>query len=178
MDTVQVKDKTFRVSIPEATILKEVERVAAELTRDMQGQNPLFLCVLNGSFMFAADLMKRVNIPAEIQFVKVSSYQGTASTGQVTEVIGLNTPIEGRTVVIIEDILESGCTLYQLKNQFLQQNPADVRICTLLYKPEMLKVDLQPDYVGMVIPNDFIVGYGLDYDGYGRNLPDIYSLVE
>lgn len=176
MDRVTVNGKSFRMSIPEADILREVDRVAAELNRDMADANPIFLCVLNGAFMFAADLMKRVTMPCEISFVKLSSYAGTQSTGDVRQLIGLSDSLRGRNVVIVEDIVDSGLTMLHLLDLVREHEPRDVRICSLLVKPDKLKVDLHVDYVAMEIPNDFIVGYGLDYDGMGRNLPSIYTL--
>lgn len=178
MDTIQVKDKTFRISIPADKIQQQVDRIAAEVIRDLDGCEPVFLCVLNGSFMFAADLLKRVTIPAEVHFIKVSSYEGVSSTGKIREVIGLKASLTGRHVVIIEDIVDTGLTMSHLLETLKQQNPASLRVCTLLSKPEKLQVPLQLDYVALQIPNDFIVGYGLDYDDFGRNLPDIYTVVD
>ena len=176
MDTIKINDRQFTISIPEEKILKEVERLAAQINRDLEGKNPLFLCVLNGSFMFAADLFRRITIPAEISFVKLASYEGTASTGVIKEVIGLSENITGRTVVIVEDIVDTGCTMSKLIDDLGTREPEAIHICTLLLKPEKLKVDLDIEYVALEIPNDFIVGYGLDYDGYGRNLKDIYTV--
>ena len=176
MDTIKINDRQFAISIPEEKILKEVERLAAQINRDLEGKNPLFLCVLNGSFMFAADLFRRITIPAEISFVKLASYEGTASTGVIKEVIGLSENIAGRTVVIVEDIVDTGCTMSKLIENLGTRAPEAIHICTLLLKPEKLKVDLDIKYVALEIPNDFIVGYGLDYDGYGRNLKDIYTV--
>ena len=178
MNTVTVKDKKFGISIPEAEILKEIDRLAARLNHDLEGKNPLFLCVLNGSFMFAADLFRRITIPAEISFVKLASYEGTASTGVIKEVIGLSENIAGRTVVVVEDIVDTGCTMQKLLENLGTRSPEAIHVCTLLLKPEKLKVPLNVEYVALEIPNDFIVGYGLDYDGYGRNLRDIYTVVE
>ena len=178
MNTIKVKDKEFAVSIPEEKILAEVERLAACLNRDLAGKNPLFLCVLNGSFMFAADLFRRIDIPAEISFVKLSSYQGTASTGKVKELVGLAEDITGRTVVVVEDIVDTGYTMKGLLADLVSRGPEAVHVCTLLLKPDKLKVPLDIKYVALEIPNDFIVGYGLDYDGYGRNLRDIYTVVD
>jgi hypoxanthine phosphoribosyltransferase len=178
MNTIKVKDKEFAVSIPEEKILTEVERLAACLNHDLAGKNPLFLCVLNGSFMFAADLFRRINIPAEISFVKLSSYQGTASTGKVKELVGLAEDITGRTVVVVEDIVDTGYTMKGLLADLVSRGPEAVHVCTLLLKPDKLKVPLDIKYVALEIPNDFIVGYGLDYDGYGRNLRDIYTVVD
>ena len=178
MDTIKINDRQFAISIPEEKILKEVERLAAQISRDLEGKNPLFLCVLNGSFMFAADLFRRITIPAEISFVKLASYEGTASTGVIKEVIGLSENITGRTVVIVEDIVDTGCTMSKLIDDLGTREPEAIHICTLLLKPEKLKVDLDIKYVALEIPNDFIVGYGLDYDGYGRNLKDIYTVKD
>lgn len=178
MDIIQIKDKRFKTFIPEEKILKEVERVAAEINRDLEGKNPLFVSVLNGSFMFTADLMKCLAIPCEISFVKLASYAGTSSTGKVKELVGLNEDIAGRTVVIVEDIIDTGLTMELLIKQLRASNPKEIRIATLLVKPDKLKVNLDINYVAMNIPNDFIVGYGLDYDGYGRNYRDIYTVIE
>ena len=144
----------------------------------MAGRNPLLLEVLNGSFIFAADLMREMDIPCEISFVKLASYQGTTSTGTIKEVLGINEDLAGRTVIIVEDIVESGLTMQRMIESLGTRNPASVHICTLLLKPERLKVPLNIEYVAFSIPNDFILGYGLDYDQQGRQLKDIYTLVE
>lgn len=178
MDAIKIKDKDFAVSIPESKILCEVERLAAQISRDLEGKNPLFLGILNGSFMFAADLFRRITIPAEISFVKFSSYDGVSSTGVIKELIGLTEDIAGRTIVIVEDIIDTGCTMKKLLEDLGARAPESIHVCTLLLKPEKLKVALDVEYVALEIPNDFIVGYGLDYDGYGRNLKDIYTVVE
>ncbi len=178
MDTIKIKDKNFTVSISEEKILEEVERLAAQISRDLEGKNPLFLGILNGSFMFAADLFRRITIPAEISFVKLASYEGTASTGVIKEVIGLSENISGRTIVVVEDIVDTGCTMQKLLENLGTRSPESIHVCTLLLKPEKLKVPLNVEYVALEIPNDFIVGYGLDYDGFGRNLKDIYTVVE
>lgn len=178
MDTIQIKDKMFTVSIKGEDILKEVTRVANEINRDMAGKNPLFLSVLNGSFMFTADLMKRITIPCEISFIKLASYQGISSTGVIKEVIGINEDLTDRTVVIVEDIVDTGFTMQRLLDTLGTRGPKEIRIASLLLKPDKLKVKLDIDYIAMSIPNDFIVGYGLDYDGFGRNYPDIYTVVE
>ena len=153
-------------------------RVADEINRDLAGSNPLFLSVLNGSFMFTADLMKHITIPCEISFIKLASYQGVTSTGTIKEVIGINEDLVGRTVVIVEDIVDTGLTMQRLLETLGTRGIKEVYIASLLVKPEKLKVDLDIKYVAMRIPNDFIVGYGLDYDGYGRNYPDIYTVVD
>ena len=178
MKEIQIKDKRFTTFIPEERILREVERVASEINRDLEGTNPLFLSVLNGSFMFAADLMRNLTIPSEISFVKLASYAGTSSTGKVKELVGLNDDIEGRTVVIVEDIVDTGLTMKRLIETLKGRGPKDIRVATLLVKPDKLEVELNLDYVAMKIPNDFIVGYGLDYDGLGRNYRDIYTVID
>ena len=178
MDTVKIKDKSFRVSIPEAEIKQRVKALAEQMSKDLEGKNPIFLAVLNGAFIFAADLMREMTIPCEISFVKLASYQGTTSTGKVKEVFGINENLSGRTVVIVEDIVESGQTMKQMIESLGTRNPDSVRICTLFFKPEKLKEDLNLDYVAFRIPDDFIVGYGLDYDGLGRELKDVYTIVE
>ena len=178
MSRVKLLDREFELSISEEKLLKAVDQVAEKMNADLEGKNPLMVCVLNGSFMFASDLMKRLTIPCEISFVKLSSYSGTGSTGKVKELIGLNEDISGRTIVLLEDIVDTGLTIINTVEQVKQMRPADVKVATMLFKPEACKHDVKLDYVGMDIPNDFIVGYGLDYDGYGRNLKDIYTVVE
>ncbi len=178
MSTIKIKDKTFTVSIPESKIQQEVKRVAEEINRDLKDENPLFLSILNGSFMFASDLMRNLTIPCEISFVKLASYQGTSSSGKMKELVGLSEEIKGRTVVIVEDIVDTGFTMQHLLKTLAEREPKEVRIATLLVKPDKLQVELDIQYVAMHIPNDFIVGYGLDYDGYGRNYRDIYTVVE
>lgn len=178
MSIIKVKDKTFRTSIPEAEILKHVKEVAARINQDMDGKNPLFLAVLNGAFVFAADLMREITIPCEISFVKLASYMGTVSTGKITEVIGINEDLAGRHVVIVEDIVDTGLTMQRMIETLSLRHPASIHICTLLLKPDKLQVDIDPEYVAMRIPNEFILGYGLDYDQQARNLRDIYTLVE
>ena len=178
MSIVKIKDKTFKTSIPEVEIQQRVKEVADHINRDMADKNPLLLAVLNGSFMFAADLMKNITIPCEISFVKLASYQGTQSTGEVKEVIGINEDLAGRTVIIVEDIVESGLTIQRMLDSLGTRNPDSIDVCTLLLKPDRLKVDLDIKYVAFSIPNDFILGYGLDYDQQGRNRRDIYTLME
>lgn len=178
MSRVTILDKTFETSILEAEILERVKRVAEQINKDMAGKNPLFLAVLNGSFIFAADLMRFINIPSEISFVKLASYEGTTSTGEIKEVIGLNEDISGRDVIIVEDIVDTGSTMKRMLETLGTRNPRSLHICTLLLKPGKLAVPLNVEYVAMEIPNDFIVGYGLDYDQQGRSLRDIYTLVQ
>lgn len=176
MKTVKIRDKEFELFLSQEVIEKAIDEVAAKLNNDLAGREPLFVCVLNGSFMFAAELMKRVTIPCEVSFVKVSSYRGITSTGQLKEIYGLEEDIKDRTVVIVEDIVDTGHTMSLILEQLECDEPKEVRVATLLLKPDALKVKVRTDYVALEIPNDFIVGYGLDYDGYGRNLSDIYKI--
>ena len=178
MSIVKIKDKTFKTFIPETEILQRVKAVAERINKDMDGKNPLFLAVLNGSFVFAADLMRYITIPSEISFVKLASYQGTTSTATVKEVIGINEDLTGRTVVILEDIVDTGFTMKRMLETLGTRGHESLHICTLLLKPGKLQVDLNIEYAAMEIPNDFIVGYGLGYDQQGRNLRDIYTLVK
>ena len=178
MSRVKIKDKTFETSIPEADIKQRVKELAQQISRDMEGKNPLLLGVLNGSFIFAADLMREITIPCEVSFVKLASYQGVTSTGKVREVLGINEDLQGRHVIIVEDIVDTGRTMKQMIESLGTRNPASVRICTLFVKPEKLEMKLDIDYAAFSIPNDFIVGYGLDYDQQGRQLKEIYTLAE
>ena len=178
MATVRVGDKTFETSIPEEEIKRRVKTVAKQISKDMQGRNPLLLAVLNGSFIFAADLMREIDIPCEISFVKLASYQGTTSTGKVKEVIGINEDLAGRTVIIVEDIVETGQTIRRMKETLGTRNPESVHVCTLLLKPDRLEQSLDIEYAAFTIDNDFVVGYGLDYNGQGRQLKNIYKLAE
>jgi len=178
MQEIQLKDKRFAIDISGADILKQVKRVANEINRDLDGKQPLFLVVLNGAFMFASDLMKNINIDCEISFVKLASYQGTTSTEKVKELIGLNEDLKGRTVVVVEDIVDTGITMEGIISDLHKRGVAETHIATLLYKPQAFQKDYKVDYIGMEIPNDFIVGYGLDYDGLGRNFQDIYKIIE
>ena len=178
MSIVKVKDKTFKTFIPEEEIQQRIKDVAEKINKDMAGKTPLFLAVLNGSFVFSADLMRYITIPCEISFVKLASYQGTVSTGEIKEVIGINEDLEGRTVIILEDIVDTGFTMKRMLETLGTRGPESLHICTLLLKPGKLQVPLNIEYAAIEIPNDFIVGYGLDYDQHGRNLRDIYTLVE
>ena len=174
---VRVLDKEFEVSIPSSIIQARIEELAIELEKDMKGKRPVFLGILNGSFMFASDLFKRINFEAQISFLKLASYQGTSTTGTVKQLIGLNQDIEGQHVVILEDIVDTGITLETIIRQLSGYQPASIKIMSLLYKPDACKQDIKLDYIGFSVPNDFIIGYGLDYNGFGRNLEDIYTLV-
>ena len=177
MSIIQIKDKKFALSIPETEIQQAVRAVGEAINRDMANKNPLFICVLNGAFMFAGDLMKTVTIPSEITFIKLSSYEGLYTTGTVKEIIGLNESVVGRNVVVVEDIVDTGITMERILSSLRAKGANEIRVATFLQKPDALQRDITVDYIAMKIPNDFIVGYGLDYDGYGRNLKDIYTVV-
>ena len=155
-----------------------MKRVAAEINRDYAGKEPVFLAVLNGSFVFAADLLREVDIPCEISFVRLASYQGVSTTGEIREIMGLSVDVTNRPVIIVEDIVDTGLTMAHMLETLKKHNPSSVDICTLLLKPGKLQINLDIRYCCLQIPNDFIVGYGLDYDGYGRNTKDIYTLVQ
>lgn len=178
MDIIQIRDKKFSLSIPESEIQLAVKQVGEKINRDLADKNPLFICVLNGAFMFAADLMKTVNLPCEITFIKLSSYEGLYTSGAVKEIIGLNESVVGRNVVVVEDIVDTGITMERILNSLHAKGAKEIHVATFLQKPDALQRDIQVDYVAMKIPNDFIVGYGLDYDGYGRNLKDIYTVID
>lgn len=178
MKKVRILDKDFELFIEAATIQERIKRVAAEINNDLKNKDPIFIAVLNGSFMFAGDLMKEVSIPCEITFVRIASYKGMSTTKDLKEVLGLNEDIKGRTVVIVEDIVDTGHTIERLIQQFTALEPKEIKVATLLFKPKALIKDVKPDYVALEIPNDFIVGFGLDYDGFGRNLQDIYKIKE
>ena len=178
MSTVKIKDKIFQTSITEEEIRQRVRVLGQRLSKDLEGKNPLFLSVLNGAFMFTADLLREMTIPCEVSFVKLASYEGAVSTGKVKELIGLNVDISGRTVVIVEDIVDTGHTMRQMMESLTHQHPASIHICTLFVKPENLEVDLNIEYAAFEIPKAFIVGYGLDYDQQGRQLKEVYALAE
>jgi len=176
MKTVQIKDKEFELYLTQDATEKAIDEVAVKLNNDLAGKDPLFICVLNGSFMFASELMKRVTIPCEISFVRMSSYRGISSTGKIKEIYGLEEDIRDRTVIIVEDIVDTGYTMSLMIDQLICDEPKELLVATMLLKPDAMEHAVKLDYVALEIPNDFIVGYGLDYDGYGRNLPDIYKI--
>lgn len=180
MEKVTLKDKTFRLSIPYETIEKAIDNVASQINADFNGCEdiPVLLCVLNGSIMFTAELMKRLNFNCQVVSTKLTSYVGTSTSGNVRQAMGLTADISGRRVIVIEDIVDSGNTIVELKSILAEKGAAESRICTLLLKPDAYKKDVKLDYVAMEIPNDFIVGFGLDYDELGRNFKDIYMLDE
>ena len=179
MKEVTYEGMTFVPYISREEIDARIKKLGEEIVRDCAGKMPLFLCVLNGAFPFASDLFRASEgIDAEIAFIRLKSYEGTCSTGVVKEVLGLAEDIEGRTVIVVEDIVDTGHTIARLVNDLKKKNPAEVKVATLLFKPESLQADVKPDYVGFEIPQDFIIGYGLDIDGLARNLPDIWVLSE
>ncbi len=176
MELIQVHDKQFVPFLSEAAIAGQVSQLGAQLSEEYAGKRPLLIAILNGSFVFAADLFKRITIDAEISFIKLASYKGTQSSGHVLTAIGLETNIANRHVIIVEDIIDTGKTLHAFLPQLLIQQPASLKIAALLHKPEATVYPIHIDYTCFTIPNKFVVGYGLDYDGLGRNLPAIYQL--
>jgi len=177
MSLIKVHDKSFETYLSEETLLQRVKELAAEINRDYAGKRPLFIAILNGSFMFASDLFKQLDIEAELCFIKLASYKGMKSSGNVVTSIGLEDDLFGREVIIVEDIVDTGKTLHNFLPKLLHQQPKSLKIVTLLHKSEATEFPLQLDYVGFSIPNKFVVGYGLDYDGLGRNWKEIYQLV-
>jgi hypoxanthine phosphoribosyltransferase len=175
--TISLHNKEFTPYLTEAELGAAVRQVAQRLNEDYAGKTPLFVAVLNGSFMFAADLLKEVTVDCEISFIRVASYAGTSSTGEVKEILGLQDDVEGRHVVILEDIVDTGHTMKMLLEQLGAKNPASLEVATFLIKPECLQHPLHIKYQGIVIPNRFVVGYGLDFDGLGRNYRDLYQAV-
>lgn len=175
---VKLHDKEFKTFIPAQELDIAVTKVAEKMNKELDGKNPLFIIVLNGAFMFASDLLKKITIDCEITFVKLSSYTGTKTSHVVRELIGLDESLAGRCVVLVEDIIDTGITMHNTIPKLKHMEAEEVKIATLLFKPKAFQKDFAIDYIGMEIPNDFIVGYGLDYDGLGRNLPDIYKIVE
>jgi len=178
MEKITLKDKTFRKFIPYERISEAIDNVAAKLNQDFKDCEdiPVLLCVLNGSIMFMAELMKRINFNCQTISIKLTSYQGTQTTGKVKQALGLTSDVKGRRVIIVEDIVDSGNTIVELKNILADAGAAESYVCTLLLKPDAVRHDLKLEYVAMEIPNDFIVGFGLDYDELGRNYKDIYTL--
>ena len=178
MKEIRILDKTFREFIKEETIQLRIEELARQVNKDLAGKDVVFLGILNGAFLFAADLFRRIDIEARISFVKLASYEGTSSSGTIKELIGWNEDIKNKTVVVIEDIVDTGNTLERIVDELVIRKASEIKIATMLYKPKAYKKKIPLDYVGIEIPNNFVVGYGLDYNGYGRNLPSIYTLME
>lgn len=178
MSTIKVHDKYFTPYMTEATVLARVQELAKQIDADYKDKRPLFIAILNGAFMFASDLFKQLTIDAEICFIKLASYKGTKSSGQVITAIGLDTDIVNRHVIIIEDIIDTGKTMNAFLPQLFNQHPASLKIAALLHKPEATEYPIAIEYLGFSVPNKFLLGYGLDYDGLGRNLKEIYQLSE
>lgn len=178
MSVVNIHDKQFKPYMPAAEIDAAISEIAERMQTDLAGKKPLFLGILNGAFLFMADLLRKLDMDCEVAFLRLASYEGTSSTGKVKQLLGLGQNIEGRTVVVVEDIVDTGLTLEAIFEQLEARDPAEIKVATLLYKPEAYQKDRKLDYVVREIPNKFVVGYGLDYDGLGRNLPDIYQLAE
>ncbi len=178
MPVLQIHDKRFQPYISETEIANKIQEIANAIGHDYAGKTPFFIAILNGSFMFASDLFKALSIPAEICFIKLASYKGTRSSGHVITSIGLDIDLFGKDILILEDIVDTGKTMSQFLPQLMHQQPASLKICALLHKPEATIYPTTIDYVGFTIPNKFVVGYGLDYDGLGRNLKEIYQLIE
>ena len=177
MKRIQLKGKEFEIFLTEDIILKEVARVAKQLNDDYKDKDPLFVCVLNGAFMFAAELVGRFDSDCELTFIRIQSYEGIKRGESIREIQSMIENVQNRHVIIVEDIIDTGHTMHYLINKLKEQNPATVRIATLLFKPDALQLPVQPDYVAKTIPNDFIVGFGLDFNGHGRNLRNIYKVV-
>jgi len=177
MKEIRIIDKKFREIISEKAIEKRIEELARQINSDLEGKDVVFIGILNGAFLFAADLFRRIEIQSKISFVKLASYEGTSSSGKIKELIGWNEEINNKTVVVIEDIVDTGNTLEMIVGELHIRKASSIKIASLLFKPGAYKKDIPVDYVGFEIPNDFVVGYGLDYDGFGRNLPSVYSLV-
>ena len=178
MNEITVLDREFSVYITEDEIQSRITALAEKINEDLKGQDVLFFGVLNGVFLFAADLFRQINLDCQVSFIKLASYDGTSSTGKIKELIGWNEDITGKTVVVLEDIVDTGATLERVIGELKLRKAADVKSCTLLFKPEAYTKDIPIDYIGFEIPNNFVVGYGLDYDGYGRNLRAIYKLTK
>lgn len=178
MNRIRLKDKEFELFIPEIKIKEAIKSMAVRIKEDIKGEDPLFVGVLNGAFMFAAELMKELDGPYQLTFARYSSYKGTSSTGKINEIMPIQVSVKGRMVVLMEDIIDTGYTMKYVMNKLREDGAAEVRLATMLFKPDALQCKLVPDYVGLAIPNDFIVGYGLDYDELGRMYRDIYKIVD
>jgi hypoxanthine phosphoribosyltransferase len=178
MKEIRILDKHFREYLTESAIQQRIDELAETMNNDLAGKEVVFLGILNGAFLFAADLFRRIDFPARISFVKLASYQGTSSSGSIKELIGWNEDIKNKTIVVLEDIIDTGNTLERIIDELVIRKAAEVRIAALLYKPDAYTKNIPLDYIGFEIPDNFVVGYGLDYDGFGRNLPAVYTLVE
>ena len=174
---IQILDKKFREYIPEQSIQEVIAQMAEKMNHDLAGKDVVFLGILNGSFLFAADIFRRINFPTRVTFLKLASYEGTSSSGSIKELIGWNEDVRKKTVVVLEDIVDTGNTLERIVGELKVRKVEEIKIAALLLKPEAYKKEFKIDYVGFEIPNDFVVGFGLDYDGFGRNFPSIYKLI-
>ena len=177
MKEIHILDKKFREYLTEKVIKQRIEELAIQINNELVGKEVVFLGILNGAFLFAADLFRLIDFPARISFIKLASYQGTSSQGLIKELIGWNEDIKGKTIVVIEDIVDTGNTLERIVDELVIRKAADIKIAALLYKPEAYSKNIPLDYIGFNIPNNFVVGFGLDYDGFGRNLPSVYTLI-
>lgn len=177
-ESITIKDKRFHPYMTEDELQSIIRDLGKRISTDYAGKNPIFVIVLNGAFMFGADLMKSIDLPCRISLIKVSSYEGMQTTHHVSELIGLKEDIEGEDVVVVEDIVDTGVTMDHLLSLLQSKKPKSIAVCSLLFKPDKFTKSFKIDYIGKSIPNEFVVGYGFDYDGYGRNLPDIYSIKE
>lgn len=178
MDRIRLKDKEFELFIPEEEIKDAIAKVAERIREDVKGTNPLFVGILNGAFMFTAELMRQLNEPYEITFARYSSYKGTSTTGVVREIMPVQADVKGRTLIMIEDIIDTGFTMQYVMDKLRKDGAADVKLATMLFKLDSLRCNLRPDYIGIRIPSDFIVGYGLDYDEMGRAYRNIYKIID
>ena len=177
MKEIRILDKKFREFITEKAIQDRVDELAQQMNHDLIGKDVVFLGILNGAFLFAADLFRRISLDVRISFVKLASYEGTSSSGSIKELIGWNEDIKDKTIVIIEDIVDTGNTLDRIVGELAIRKAAEIKVAALLFKPSSYTKEIPVNYVGFEIPNDFVVGYGLDYNGYGRNIPAVYTLV-
>ena len=178
MKEIRILDKKFREFLTEKVIQERIEELAKQINKDLAGKEVVFLGILNGAFLFAADLFRRIDFQSKISFVKLASYQGTRSSGSIKELIGWNEDIKNKTIVVVEDIVDTGNTLERIVDELIIRKATEIRIAAMLYKPEAYTKEIPLDYIGFEIPNDFVVGFGLDYDGFGRNLPSVYTLIK
>jgi hypoxanthine phosphoribosyltransferase len=177
MDKIRIVDKEFRLLVSSDKIQKSVNRMADQMNKDLTGRSVIFLGILNGAFMFISDLIRRIDLECQVSFLKLATYEGSSSSGNIKRLIGLDEDISGKTVVILEDIIDTGFTIDSILKQLKGYGPGDIKIAVLLFKADKFDRDSKPDYVGIEIPSDFVAGYGLDYKGYGRNLKDIYVMT-
>ena len=178
MKEIRILDKDFRELLTGKVIQQRIEELAGQINNDLTGKEVVFLGILNGAFLFAADLIRRIDFPSRISFVKLASYQGTSSSGTIKELIGWNEDIKNKTIVVVEDIVDTGNTLERIVDELIIRKASEIKIAAMLFKPAAYTKSIPLDYIGFEIPNDFVVGYGLDYDGFGRNLSSVYTLIK